>query len=93
MDGPIFLKSGVTLEGSYSDNYPTRSFFTLYEGDNNGKTAEEAIVVVDGVTDVTASAVFFYLFFSFCFATSRHRDHYMEPSSCERLCLIGIFQI
>lgn len=60
MDGPIFLKSGVTLEGSYSDNYPTRSFFTLYEGDNNGKTAEEAILVVDGVTDVTASAVFFF---------------------------------
>lgn len=55
MDGPVFVKSGVTIEGDYSDDSPGWTFFRLYEGANNGNTAEDAVVVIDGVTDATAS--------------------------------------
>lgn len=56
MDGPVFVKSGVTLDGEYSDDSPNWTTFRLYEGANNGNTAEDAMVVIDGVTDAAASA-------------------------------------
>ncbi|CAM9212730.1 unnamed protein product, partial [Laminaria digitata] len=54
LDGPVFVKSGVTLDGEYSDDAPNWSTFVLYEGANNRNTAEDAVVVIDGVTDAEA---------------------------------------
>lgn len=53
MDGPVFIKSGVTLEGDQSDDYPAWTFFKLHEGANNENTEEDAMMVFDGVTDAT----------------------------------------
>lgn len=58
LDGPVFVKSGVTLSGTFNAEGPALTFFILYEGDNNGKTAEEGVIVIDGVTDAEASTGF-----------------------------------
>ena len=55
LDGPVFIKNGVTLSGGVNPEGPITTFFILYEGDNNGNTAEEAVIVIDGVTDALAS--------------------------------------
>lgn len=48
VDGPVFLKSGVTISGRISDDSPNYTTFILYDGDNNGKTSEDAMLVIDG---------------------------------------------
>jgi len=48
IDGPLFLKSGVSFSGTWSDDSPGFTFFNLYQGENNGKTSEDAVFVVDG---------------------------------------------
>lgn len=55
MDGPIYLKSGVTLRGDflYEGRYPTE--VVLYDGPNTGSVAEEAMVVMDNVSDARVS--------------------------------------
>lgn len=50
IDGPIFLKSGVFIDGDWKDEYPTFCWLVLYDGDSNTVTGEDAMVVVDGVT-------------------------------------------
>jgi len=47
VDGPIFLKSGVSFSGTWSDDTPNYTTFQLYQGENNGKTSEDAMFVVD----------------------------------------------
>lgn len=59
LDGPVFVKSGVTLQGATSDDYPAWTYFNLHEGANNDNTAEEAILVFDGVTDATVEKIAF----------------------------------
>lgn len=49
VDGPIFMKAGVTISGSTSDDAPAHSFINLYDGANAANTNEEAIIVFDGV--------------------------------------------
>ncbi len=48
VDGPLFLKSGVSFSGTWSDDSPNYTKFKLYPGENNGNTTEDAIFVVDG---------------------------------------------
>ncbi|CAM9500688.1 unnamed protein product [Scytosiphon promiscuus] len=48
VDGPIFVKSGVTLDGHWYDDSEWCEL-VLY-GDDDGVTGEEAIIVLDGVT-------------------------------------------
>lgn len=50
LDGPIFLKSGVTLGGGFSDDSPRWPYLRRYDGPNTGNTAEDAIIVADGAT-------------------------------------------
>ncbi|CAM9499220.1 unnamed protein product [Ectocarpus sp. 4 AP-2014] len=50
IDGPIFLKSGVFIDGDWKDEYPTFCWLVLYDGDSNTVTGEDAMVVVDGAT-------------------------------------------
>ncbi|CAN0223077.1 unnamed protein product, partial [Pylaiella littoralis] len=49
VDGPVFLKSGVTLGGEYDTEDSSSTTFALYNGQNNGKTSENAMLVIDGV--------------------------------------------
>lgn len=51
VDGPIFIKSGVTLSGSWIAESPQFSFLFVYEGSNNRNTGEDGIIVIDGATD------------------------------------------
>lgn len=45
LDGPVFLKSGVTLSGGdYSYNEPSRTYLVLY----NHTSLEDAVIVIDG---------------------------------------------
>lgn len=57
-DGPVFIKSGVTLSGKYSDDLGWTSFI-LYEGPNNGNTDEDALIVIDGVTGAQVDHIYF----------------------------------
>lgn len=57
LDGPIFIKSGVTLSGSYSDDVPTFPFFRLHDGPNTASTTEDAVIVIDGATDAEVSTI------------------------------------
>eukprot|EP00904_Undaria_pinnatifida_P008258 jgi/Undpi1/4562/HiC_scaffold_18.g07916.m1 len=50
LDGPIFVKSGVTISGQYSSEFTTYTEFILYEGDNIGVSGEDGIIVIDSVT-------------------------------------------
>ena len=61
MDGPVFVKSGVTLSGGKSDDAPGYTFFKVYDGENNGNSAEDATVVIDGATDAVVEFIFFEL--------------------------------
>lgn len=51
------MKSGVELDGKYSAEFSFYTEFVLYDGANNGNTAEDAILIFDDVTGATASAV------------------------------------
>ena len=51
VDGPIFMKSGVTLSGSWIAESPQFSFLSVYEGSSNSNTGETGIIVIDGATD------------------------------------------
>lgn len=55
MDGPIYLKSGITLRGAYSAEYVSYTGLVLYDGPNTGSVAEEAMVIIDGVSDAQVS--------------------------------------
>lgn len=55
VDGPLFLKSGVSFDGSVSDDSPNHTYLELYQGENNGKTYEDAMFVIDGGTGRNAS--------------------------------------
>lgn len=55
IDGPIFMKSGVTLDGQWQDDFPSWTYFVFYEGENSASTGEDAVIVMDGVTDAEAS--------------------------------------
>lgn len=47
LDGPVFLKSGVTLSGGdYSYNEPSRTYLVLH----NHTSLEDAVIVIDGGT-------------------------------------------
>ena len=50
LDGPIFVKSGVTLSGMYSSDSSSYTELVLYDGANNENAAEEAIIVIADVT-------------------------------------------
>eukprot|EP00904_Undaria_pinnatifida_P008254 jgi/Undpi1/4559/HiC_scaffold_18.g07913.m1 len=51
VDGPVYIKSGVTLSGSSSESCEVCTHMLAYEGSNNGNTEEDGIVVIDGVID------------------------------------------
>lgn len=55
LDGPIFIKSGVTLGGGYSDDAPNYPFFQIYDGPNTASTTEDAMIVIDGATNAEVS--------------------------------------
>eukprot|EP00904_Undaria_pinnatifida_P008259 jgi/Undpi1/4563/HiC_scaffold_18.g07917.m1 len=57
IDGPVFLKSGVTLDGEYSDDSPNWTTFLLYEDSNTVQTGEDAIMVIDGVEYISFQRV------------------------------------
>ncbi|CAM9220801.1 unnamed protein product [Pylaiella littoralis] len=59
VDGPVFLKSGVTISGRISGDSPNYTTFILYDGDNNGKTSEDAMLVIDGVVGGVVEDIFF----------------------------------
>ena len=54
LDGPVFVKNGVTLSGQFNVEFGLYTYFILYESDSNGNTAEEAVVVINGVTNAEA---------------------------------------
>lgn len=56
LDGPIFIKSGVTLNGGYTDDSPNYPFFRLYDGPNTASTTEDAVIVIDGTADAEVSS-------------------------------------
>lgn len=51
VDGPIFIKSGVTLSGSWIDESPTFSFLYVYGDSSSINTGEDGIIVIDGAID------------------------------------------
>lgn len=58
VDGNIFMKSGVHLEGQFSiDDDPNETTFILEE-DAGGKTDVDAMIVMDGVTDALIEDLF-----------------------------------
>eukprot|EP00904_Undaria_pinnatifida_P008260 jgi/Undpi1/4564/HiC_scaffold_18.g07918.m1 len=60
LDGPVFVKSGVTLDGGKSDDAPTSTFFNVYEGDGSrNKAAEDAVIVISGATDAAVEFIDF----------------------------------
>lgn len=57
IDGPIYLKDGITLTGSF-DSTAIRYYharLNLYSGSNTSRTQEDAMVILDGVSNVRAS--------------------------------------
>lgn len=56
MDGPIYLKDGVTLSGTYDAEDVPYGRLNLYDGPKLGAVEEAGIVVLDGVSDAEASA-------------------------------------
>eukprot|EP00904_Undaria_pinnatifida_P008263 jgi/Undpi1/4567/HiC_scaffold_18.g07921.m1 len=58
IDGPIFMKSGVTLDGQWQDDFPSWTYFVFYEGENSAITGEDAVIVMDGVTDAEIEYVY-----------------------------------
>lgn len=57
LDGPIFVKSGVIINGGYSDDAPNYPFFQFYNGPNSESTGEDAMIVIDGVTGAEVSTL------------------------------------
>ena len=53
VNGPIFLKSNVTLEGDWNPEFGTWSNFYVYDGPNISSTGEDAVIVIDGATSVS----------------------------------------
>ncbi|CAM9952012.1 unnamed protein product [Ascophyllum nodosum] len=56
VDGNIFMKSGVTLDGDNAEDRPSETYIFLEDG-AAGNTAIDAIIVVDGVTDAVIDEV------------------------------------
>ncbi|CAM9688722.1 unnamed protein product [Scytosiphon promiscuus] len=56
VDGNIFMKSGVFLDGSFSDEDPYFTGIILEEG-AAGKTDIDAMVVMDGISDAKTSNI------------------------------------
>lgn len=56
-DGPILMKSGVTLDGGFSDEFPGWTFFITYDGPNTQLSSEEAVIVIDSVTNAEVSTI------------------------------------
>ena len=56
VDRPIFIKSGVTLSGSWIDEAPTFTFLLVYEGSNSRNSGEDGIIVIDGATDAEVNS-------------------------------------
>ncbi|CAM9670164.1 unnamed protein product [Ascophyllum nodosum] len=57
VDGNIFMKSGVFLNGDYSIDDSPHTTDLILEDDAAGNTAIDAIIVVDGVTDAVIEDV------------------------------------
>lgn len=53
---PLFIKSGVTLGGSYSGDSPSNPYFQLVDGPHTKSTGEDAMIIIDGATDAQVSA-------------------------------------
>ena len=53
VNGPIFLKSNVTLQGQLNVEFSTWSDFYVYDGPNISGTGEDAVIVIDGATSVS----------------------------------------
>lgn len=56
MDGPIYLKSGINLDGTFSAEFSDYTELRFYEGARASEAGENAMVVVDGISDAQASA-------------------------------------
>ena len=52
VNGPIFLKSGVALRGDFNVEFSDWTDFWVYDGPNVSNTGEDAVIVIDNVTDV-----------------------------------------
>ncbi|CAN0272345.1 unnamed protein product [Ascophyllum nodosum] len=59
VNGPIFLKSNVTLEGDWNPEFGTWSNFYVYDGPNISSTGEDAVIVIDGATSVSLEYIYF----------------------------------
>lgn len=55
LDGPVFIKSGVTLAGTVTDDAPGWTFFIVYDGPKTTAAGEDAVVVIDGAIDAEVS--------------------------------------
>ena len=55
VNGPIFLKSNVTLDGAWNPEFGTWSYFYVYDGPNIRSTGEDAVIVIDGATSAQVS--------------------------------------
>lgn len=52
----MFLKSGVTLEGSFNAEFTDYTHFIVYDDPNTISSGEDAVIVIDGATDVSVRA-------------------------------------
>ncbi|CAN0345437.1 unnamed protein product, partial [Ascophyllum nodosum] len=59
VNGPIFLKSNVTLQGQLNVEFSTWSDFYVYDGPNISGTGEDAVIVIDGATSVSLEYIEF----------------------------------
>lgn len=57
MDGPIYLKSGITLSGVFNSEFLSFTGVHVYNGPNAGSVAEEAMIIVDGVSNAEVGAI------------------------------------
>lgn len=55
LNGPIFVKSGVTLNGDFVAESWSFTNFVVYEDSTTSGAGEDAIIVIDGATDVMVS--------------------------------------
>lgn len=74
------MKSGVTLKGKWSGDSPNYTMLVLYRGVNNGNTAEDAVLVYDGVSGAVTEEIFFEI-----------KDDYAEgdivPGNIGNICM------
>ncbi|CAM9855253.1 unnamed protein product [Ascophyllum nodosum] len=59
VNGPIFLKSNVTLVGVRNPEFGTWSRFYVYDGPNIRSTGEDAVIVIDGATSAQLRYIYF----------------------------------